>query len=133
MSAKRKAKRPRPARPNRYEPRPVTHPAVRTIMATIDRAIASPDHDWRIDGGVVHTVAGMIIDYGNTGERFSYDWSTAAVRAVILAYAQHAPDTELQQLVRIAEHEFEWLEWWDREGSDEAHGIVKEEASHAAH
>jgi hypothetical protein len=105
------------------------HRHVRTILAAIDRAIASPHNNGRNE--MVEVVANKIIELGDTCEHFTHrpgNWTAAGMRAVVLAYALHAPERDLAKMVDVAEGELQWCEWWDREGADIAEGRKEEVA-----
>lgn len=88
--------------------RSTNHPLVQTIIRALDRAAAF-DKSHSDDHGAVRTTAAIIIDMGETCERFNLPhierWESDAARAVCLAYALHCPDDELEILAGIAESE----------------------------
>ena len=95
------------------------HPHVRTIMAAIDRAIASPDKS------VAANVASKIVTYGYSAEDFECfirpkcrRWTRDGLRSVVLAYALNAPSGDLAALATAARKEHAWVEWWDLAGHD---------------
>jgi hypothetical protein len=103
--------------------RTVKHRHVRTVLAAIDRAIASPHH-----ADIVHCVAGYIVDHADSGERFEPrlcggTWTYEGLRAVLLATALHAPARELEGMAYWAQKQIEWVEWWEIEGHYESSGL----------
>lgn len=94
------------------------HRDVRTIMRAIDRAIAS---HLDAEDGLARTVASSIITIGDCADDFSgatgrRKWSSQAVRAILLAYALHAPDDRLRRMAQQARRELKWVEWWEQPG-----------------
>ncbi|MDX2093808.1 MAG: hypothetical protein SFX73_38585 [Kofleriaceae bacterium] len=94
------------------------HRHVRTVLAAIDRAMASP-HDE--DAGLTRCAASMIIELGGCSERFlawkgQEQWTSPALRAVVLAFALHAPADELADMAREARKQIKWVDWWDTDG-----------------
>lgn len=89
------------------------------VTRALDRALASPHNE---EDGVLRSVASMLIDLGNPGDRFlgRDGWSSAAMRGVIIEYTRHAPAAEQDELAELAELQYEWVVWWDAEGHAEA-------------
>lgn len=93
--------------------RSVDDPRVRRVLRAIDRAIASP-HDR--ESGLAQSVTEAILTEGTTvSDRYSA-WSRDGLRALVLAYARHAPSAELTALAREADRQFDRMEHWDRRG-----------------
>ncbi len=104
--------------------RSIKNPEVRAVMAAMDRAIASPLCD---DSGLAHCVASSIVSLGSCCDLFDMPserrkWKPAELRAVILAYAQHAPPRLLEAMAIDAKKMLAWVEWWEIEGNDIAEG-----------
>lgn len=89
---------------------------IATIERAIDRAIASPHSGPK--HGVVNGVASLIMTSGSNAEGF-HAWPNSATRAVLLAYAHHAPIEKVEDYAAEAVEQLEWIEWWDREGHAE--------------
>jgi hypothetical protein len=89
-------------------------PRVALIIRALDRAAESRD------GGsgsqtAINVVGSMIIERGNNCEQF-LGWDVSAVRAVVLAYAQHSPEWMLDAMAQMAIDQHAWCVWWDAPG-----------------
>jgi hypothetical protein len=87
---------------------------VALVIRALDRAVESPDAN-SSTGAVIDVVGSVIITLGNNCERF-LGWDAGGVRAVVLAYAQNAPDEELDAMAKMAIDQHEWCVWWDAPG-----------------
>ena len=74
------------------------------------------------DGSDLPSAVSCIISLGGSGEDFE-GWSDDAARAVMLAYALHAPEDHLEALADHADHVARWSIWYDAPGGGKYQGL----------
>lgn len=78
------------------------------------------------DGNAIREIASCIITLGHTADDFDlpHRWSPEAVRAVVLAYAQHAPIAHLAEMATQADAQVLWCDWYDAVGHIEGNNCT---------
>lgn len=107
--------------------RSLSHPHVRTILSVFNRTLASPE------ASALPGVVSMIVTLTHADEFSCFvrpkpkQWSTDGLRAVLLAYALHAPADELAAMARMAREQLDWLEAFEVRCTIERHGVAIED------